>query len=160
MDVVADLFVWCFSRGKVDFATGSVTLCTEKGRPPKEIGSENSLEHPRLESTVIPRQVSSEQCFLFWVSCLNHGSVTWAFMTLMARLPSPSQQSTLVVRTQRTLRLNGLPFTPNFLQINSPPGFFCNFFCNFYGNSLRRGYCTKTKQEWPDFWINAGKYFL
>ena len=66
-----------------------------------------------------------------------------------------------------------LNFTPNFLQINSPPGFFL-FFCNVYGNSLRhqfffvtpmrssgsrvdiallgesRGYCTKTKQEWPD----------
>ena len=45
------------------------------------------------------------------------------------------------------------------------PDFFCNCFCNFYGNSLRHrfffcnshavlgessGYCTKTKQEWPD----------
>ena len=31
-----------------------------------------------------------------------------------------------------------LPFTPNFLQINSPPVFFfVIFFCNFYGNSLR-----------------------
>ena len=52
-----------------------------------------------------------------------------------------------------------------FLQINSPPVFFCNlflyfftgircgpdFFCNSHtllGES--RGYCTKTKQEWPD----------
>ena len=31
------------------------------------------------------------------------------------------------------------PFTPKFLQTNSPPGFFffVFFFCNFYGNSLR-----------------------
>ena len=42
-----------------------------------------------------------------------------------------------------------IPFTPKFLQINYPHGFFC-IFCSFYGNLLRRGYCTKTKQEWPD----------
>ena len=31
-----------------------------------------------------------------------------------------------------------LPFTPKFLQINSPPVFFfVFFFCNFYGSSLR-----------------------
>ena len=30
-----------------------------------------------------------------------------------------------------------VPFTPKFLQINSPPVLFCNFYCNFYRNSLR-----------------------
>ena len=38
----------------------------------------------------------------------------------------------------------------NFYKLIPLPVFFCIFFCNFYGNSLRRGYCTKTKQEWPD----------
>ena len=52
--------------------------------------------------------------------------------------------------------------------------FFVIFFCNFYGNSLRhrfffcishallgesRGYCTKTKQEWPDS-DQRGKIFV
>ena len=35
------------------------------------------------------------------------------------------------------IMLGCLPFTPKFLQINSPPVFFLYFFCNFYGNSLR-----------------------
>ena len=57
--------------------------------------------------------------------------------------------------------------TPKFLQINSPPGFFCNFF-KCYGNSLgapilffnsqsanlfgerRVDIAQGTKQEWPD----------
>ena len=53
----------------------------------------------------------------------------------------------------------------NFYKLIPLPVFCCNYFCNFYGNSLRhrfvfcnshallgesRGYCTKTKQEWPD----------
>ena len=40
----------------------------------------------------------------------------------------------------------------NFYKLIPLPVFFvCTlFFLNFYGNSLRRGYCTKSKQEWPD----------
>ena len=39
----------------------------------------------------------------------------------------------------------------NFYKLIPLPDFFLYFFfCNFYGNSLRCGYCTKTKQEWPD----------
>ena len=50
---------------------------------------------------------------------------------------------------------------PKFLQINSPPGFFLYFFFgNFYGNSLRRGYCTKTKQEWPDSGLTLENVFV
>ena len=64
-------------------------------------------------------------------------------------------------------RNNRLPFTPNFLQINPLPFFVLFlylfllflrefvaapiFFCNSHallGES--RGYCPKTKQEWPD----------
>ena len=63
------------------------------------------------------------------------------------------------------MEIRTLPFTPKFLQISSPPVFFLyfpfviftgilcgtDFFCNSHallGES--RGYCTKTKQEWPD----------
>ena len=40
----------------------------------------------------------------------------------------------------------------NFYKLIPLPVFFLYFFCNFYGHRfpLRRGYCTKTKQEWPD----------
>ena len=51
---------------------------------------------------------------------------------------------------KKPIKKNHIPFTPKFLQIDSPPVFFCIFFCNFHGNSLRREYCTKTKQDWPD----------
>ena len=80
---------------------------------------------------------------------------------LRAVSPNASRQSTGKMTNRPHF---ALPFTPNFLQINSPPVFFCyffvffkgircgtDFFCNSHallGES--RGYCTKTKQEWPD----------
>ena len=69
-----------------------------------------------------------------------------------------------VIELKRKLNAN-VSFTPKFLQINSPPASFLYFFCIFlrefvaaqisFCNSHAllgesRGYCTKTKQEWPD----------
>ena len=51
-----------------------------------------------------------------------------------------------------------IPFTPKFLQINSPP-VFLDFFI-FTGIRCGVDIAQKTKQEWPDSGFNAGKCFF
>ena len=121
----------------------------------------------------IPKMINSslvgiKQCSERWCNVNNVNSVYKFWSDPQDPPPKKNDIKDIINITNVLSTFNGtldktVPFTPNFLQINS--GFFLviflviftgihcgtDFFCNSHallGES--RGYCTKTKQEWPD----------